>query len=189
MQAVDRVINAETKEEEGIASQLFDNTDFGYYKVTIERPKRLKAQFTAERIAELRFDKTLREPMAWAFETFGERVYTEIAKLEKEIFDWCEKNELNLNAKQGKALVSEALWDKQLGLLNIATDLMQVIGNDECSDFNVLREIVDEALKAKETKLSASEKNAILNAVSWYDATAEKVVKPAQNPGSKSKRN
>jgi len=177
MQAVDRVINAETKEEEGIASQLFDNTDFGYYKVTIERPKRLKAQFTAERIAELRFDKTLREPMAWAFETFGERVYTEIAKLEKEIFDWCEKNELNLNAKQGKALVSEALWDKQLGLLNIATDLMQVIGNDECSDFNVLREIVDEALKAKETKLSASEKNAILNAVSWYDATAEKVVK------------
>jgi type I restriction enzyme M protein len=177
MQAVDRVINAETKEEEGIASQLFDNTDFGYYKVTIERPKRLKAQFTAERIAELRFDKSLREPMVWAYETFGERVYTEIAKLEKEIFDWCEKNELNLNAKQGKALVSEALWEKQLGLLNISTDLMQVIGNDECSDFNVLREIVDEALKAKKTKLSASEKNAILNAVSWYDSTAEKVVK------------
>ncbi len=45
--------------EEGIAAQVFDNNDFGYYKVTIERPKRLKAQFTPERIAELRFDKTL----------------------------------------------------------------------------------------------------------------------------------
>ncbi|HPQ35999.1 MAG TPA: class I SAM-dependent DNA methyltransferase, partial [Tenuifilaceae bacterium] len=43
--------------DEGIASQIFDNADFGYYKVTIERPKRLKAQFTEERIAELRYDK------------------------------------------------------------------------------------------------------------------------------------
>ena len=177
MQSVDRVINAETKEEEGIASQLFDNTDFGYYKVTIERPKRLKVQFTEERIAELRFDKSLREPMAWAFETFGEKVYTDIAKIEKEIVEWCEKNELNLNAKQSKALVSEALWEKQLGLLNIATELMQKIGNEECSDFNVLKETVDEVLKAKKIKLSASEKSTILNAVSWYDPEAEKVVK------------
>jgi type I restriction enzyme M protein len=33
----------------------------------------------------LRFDKTLREPMVWAYETFGEKVYTELAKHEKEI--------------------------------------------------------------------------------------------------------
>lgn len=177
MKAVNRVINTETKEEEGIASQLFDNTDFGYYKVTIERPKRLKAQFTEERIAELRFDKSLREAMVGAYETFGEMVYTDIAKIEKDIIEWCEKNELNLNAKQSKALVSEALWEKQLGLLNIATDLMQVIGNEECSDFNVLKETVDEVLKAKKIKLSASEKSTILNAVSWYDPEAEKVFK------------
>jgi type I restriction enzyme M protein len=177
MQAIDRVINAETKEEEGIASQLFDNTDFGYYKVTIERPKRLKAQFTSERIAELRYDKTLREPMVWAYQTFGERVYTDIAKLEKEITEWCEKNELNLNAKQSKTLVTGALWEKHLGLLNMATDLMQVIGNEEYSDFNMFKEIVDEALKAQKVKLAASEKNTILNAVSWYDAESEKVVK------------
>ncbi len=177
MQAVERVIHPETKEEQGIAAKLFDNTDFGYYKVTIERPKRLKAQFTAERIAELRFDKTLREPMVWAYETFGEKVYTDLTKHEKEIADWCEKNELNLNAKQSKTLVSEALWTKQLELLNTATELMQAIGTDEYIDFNAFKEKVDEVLKDKKAKLSASEKNAILNAVSWYDATAEKVVK------------
>jgi type I restriction enzyme M protein len=177
MHAVDRVINPETKEETGIASKLFDNTDFGYYKVTIERPKRLKAQFTAERIAELRFDKTLREPMVWAYETFGEKVYTDIAKYEKEITEWCEKNELNLNAKQSKTLVSEALWTKQLELLNTATALMKAIGNAEYNDFNVFKEKVEEVLKAKKVKLSSSEKNAILNAISWYDATAEKVIK------------
>lgn len=177
MQAVERVIHPETKEELGIAAKVFDNTDFGYYKVTIERPKRLKAQFTAERIAELRFDKTLREPMAWAYETFGEKVYTDLTKHEKEIADWCEKNELNLNAKQSKTLVSEALWTKQLELLNTATELMQAIGTEEYSNFNEFIEKVDEVLKNKKAKLSASEKNAILNAVSWYDATAEKVVK------------
>ena len=177
MQAVDRVIQPETNEEQGIAAKLFDNTAFGYYKVTIERPKRLKAQFTTERIAELRFDKSLREPMVWAYETFGEKVYCEIAKHEKEITEWCEKNELNLNAKQSKTLVSEALWTKQLELLNTATELMQAIGNDEYNDFNVFKEKVDEALKARKVKLSASEKNSILNAVSWYDAAAEKVIK------------
>ena len=149
MQAVDRVIQPETNEEQGIAAQLFDNTDFGYYKVTIERPKRLKAQLTTERIAELRFDKSLREPMVWAYETFGEKVYCEIAKHEKEITEWCEKNELNLNAKQSKTLVSEALWTKQLELLNTATELMQAIGNDEYNDFNVFKEKVDEVLKAR----------------------------------------
>jgi type I restriction enzyme M protein len=177
MQAVDRVIQPETNEEQGIAAKLFDNTDFGYYKVTIERPKRLKAQFTTERIAELRFDKTLREPMVWAYETFGEKVYADIAKHEKEIAEWCEKNELNLNAKQSKIVAGEALWKKQLDLLNTATELMQTIGNDEYSDFNLFKEKVDEALKARKVKLSASEKNSILNAVSWYDAAAEKVIK------------
>jgi type I restriction enzyme M protein len=177
MQAVDRDLNAETKEEKGIAAQIFDNEDFGYYKVTIERPKRLKSQFTNDRIAELRFDKTLREPMVWAYETFGEEVYTDIAKHEKEIIEWCEKNELNLNAKQTKTLTNEVLWKKQLDLLNYATKLMQAIGSDEYSDFNLFKEKVDEALKAKKTKLSSSEKNAILNAVSWYDVDAKKVLK------------
>ena len=177
MQAVDRLINLETKEEQGIAAQLFDNSDFGYYKVTIERPKRLKAQFTQERIAELRFDKSLKEPMVWAHETLGEKVYTDITNHEKTIIDWCEKNELNLNAKQSKALVSEGLWAKQLELLNTATILMDAIGSEEFNDFNIFKEKVDEALKSNKIKLSASEKNSILNAVSWYDPTAEKVIK------------
>ncbi|ABG60183.1 type I restriction-modification system subunit M [Cytophaga hutchinsonii] len=173
MQAVDRKVD----DEQGISSKVFDNTDFGYYKVTIERPKRLKAQFTAERIEELRFDKTLREPMAWAYETYREKVYTEIAKHEKAIIEWCEKNELNLNAKQTKTLVTQATWQKQLDLVTLAMDLMKKIGSKEFNDFNLFKERVDEALAAKKLKLSSSEKNAILNAVSWYDADAEKVVK------------
>ena len=171
MQAIER------KGDEGIASQVFDNADFGYYKVTIERPKRLKAQFTPERIADLRFDKGLREPMQWAWEKFGEEIYTNLTKHAKYITEWAEKNELNLNAKQSKSLINPDLWEKQLNLLNTATQLMKKIGKDEYSDFNLFSEKVDDALKALKVKLSASEKNAILNAVSWYDPDAEKVIK------------
>lgn len=177
MQKVERKINTDTKDEEGIASQLFDNTDFGYYKVTIERPKRLKAKFTKERIAELRFDKNLRAPMVWAYSEFGDKIYSELKKYEKRILEWCEKNELNLNSKQAKVLTSSAIWQKQLQLMNIAFDLMNEIGTNEFNDFNIFSDQVDQILKIEKTKLSSSEKNAILNAVSWYDASAEKVIK------------
>jgi type I restriction enzyme M protein len=163
--------------EEGIASKLFDNSDFGYYKVSIERPKRLKAQFTKEKIADLRFDKNLREAMEWAFENFGEKLYSDLKAHEKYILDWCDKNELNLNAKQSKALTSSATWQKGLDLMNTANILMDEIGTAEYADFNQFNVLVNKALKQKDVKLSASEKNAILNAISWYHEDAEKVEK------------
>lgn len=163
--------------DDGIASKVFENSDFGYHKITIERPKRLKAQFTEERIEELRYDKTLKEAMMYAYETYGENVYSAIAKHEKELTDWTEKQELNLNAKQLKALCNETLWKKQLFLLDNAQLLLKHVGNTLYTDFNAFKDKVDEVIKAKKLKFSASEKNAILNAVSWYDAEAEKVIK------------
>lgn len=160
-----------------IASRVFDNREFGYYKVVVERPKRLKAQFTPERIAALRFDRTLREPMQWAFAEYGVDIYDNLAKYEKDILDWCEKQDMNLNAKQSKALTSRQTWQKQLELLEIANELLQAVGTDEYDDFNVFSSIVDRAVKSGGRKLSASEKNQILNAVSWYDAEAQKVIK------------
>ena len=168
---------AEREGEEGIASQVFDNSDFGYYKVTIERPSRLKAQFIPERIAELRFDSRLREPMAWMWDTFGEKVYTELAGLKKQVEEWCDQQELNLSKKQLKALMDLKKWKERRELLQTATQLMKAIGQDEHNDFNRLADEVDRELKALGARLSASEKKTILQAVSWYDETAEKVVR------------
>lgn len=179
-------LEAKTKQgDEGIVSKIFDNADFGYYKVTIERPKRLKAQFTLERIAALRYDKSLLEPMQWAYETFGEDIYTNIEKHEKAILEYCEKQELNLNAKQSKSLVSAALWQKQIDILEAATQLMQAIGTDEYNDFNIFKKRCRDVASGKDVvsgrevacNVSTSEMNAILNAVSWYDADAEIVIK------------
>jgi type I restriction enzyme M protein len=170
----------ERQGEDGLAAQVFDNRDFGYYKVTIDRPARLKAQFTAERIADLRYDKYLTEPMQWAYETYGDQVYTDLKSIAKELLDWCEKNDLNLNAKKRKALTAAATWKKQKRLLDTATRLLQSLGTAEYRDFNAFTKEVDKALKDNKTKLSAAEKKAILQAVSWYDETAEKVIKKTQ---------
>jgi len=171
---------------DGIAAQVFDNRDFGYHKVSIERPDRRKAQFSAERIETLRFDKALREPMQWIYQQWGEAVYQDatLATHEKAILAWCEEQGLELNTKQRKKLLSLETWAKQSLLVTVANYLMQAIGSDEYDDFNLFSKMVDKVLKQlnKEAgiKLGASERNQVLNAVSWYDENAAKVVRKVE---------
>lgn len=160
-----------------ISSKIFDNSDFGYYKVNIERPKRLKAQFRDELIETLRFDKTLEEPMRWCLQEFGDECYIDISKHKKAIEEYLDKEDISLNAKQKKALASKDTWAKHKMLLETAYMLKEKIGTDEYNDFNIFKEDVEKVLKDEKTKLSATEKNTILNAVSWYDENAAKVIK------------
>jgi type I restriction enzyme M protein len=166
--------------EDGLAAKVFNNTDFGYYKVSIERPARLKAQFSEERIADLRFDKSLKEAMQWGYETYGDKVYTDIKLLEKEIIEWAEKNGLDLSAKKRKELTAKETWHKQLRLFETAQALMKAMDTKEHNDFNAFANRVDKALKELKIKLSAGELNQILSAVSWYHEDAEKVIKKTE---------
>lgn len=164
----------------GMAVQIFDNRDFGYYKVTIDRPDRRCAQFSAERLAPLRFDKALRESMAHIYETHGDAVYTDILQSERQnILKWCEDNDITLNAKNRSKLLDVKYWQKLRDLHDAGHRLMRVMGTDESTDFNRFKTDVDAATKAQKISLSAPEKKAILNAVSWYDADAAKVIKKA----------
>ena len=167
----------EREDKEGLAAKVFNNNDFGYYKVVIERPERLKAQFTPERIAPLRYDRQLIEPMQWAYSTYGNEVYTNLSSLEEEITEWTERNDLNLNARQRKALMSPATWEKQKTILEAAHLLMEKIGTDVHSDFNQFSQLVDDTLKEAKVRLTAAEKKQILSAISWYDESAAKVIK------------
>lgn len=167
----------EKDDEQKLASKVFQSSDFGYYKVNIERPKRLKSQLRDDLIETLRYDKSLIEPITWAYEYFGAVVYEEISCLAQEILEWCEKEDINLNAKQKKSLVSGELWKKHEKYLSVANILKEKIGLDEYDDFNIFKTKVDAVLKEEKIKLSAGEKNQILNAISWYDESAVKVVK------------
>ncbi|MDP1371845.1 class I SAM-dependent DNA methyltransferase [Acinetobacter lwoffii] len=177
-QDVERQLDAKN-DPIGIASKVFDNQDFGYYKVSIERPDRRRAQFSAERLQGLRFDKSLSEPMEYMYSTYGDDIYTE-AKLDavkKDVLAWCEDQEISLNNKAQAKLFDVKHWNALKTALDNALSIMQQVGTDEFSDFNLFKKKVDEAIKTLKIKLSNSEKNNILNAVSWYDENAEKVVK------------
>ncbi|MBZ7692207.1 SAM-dependent DNA methyltransferase [Klebsiella oxytoca] len=172
----------------GVASKIFSNDDFGYYKVTIERPDRRKARFSQDAISPLRFDKQFSDIMKHLYVEYGDDVYKNtgfgsdqkksfLKSIEKEIFAWCEENEIGLNAKARTKLLDVKHWLALKGILETAQQLMSDIGDDEFDDFNKFMNLVDKSLKASGVKLSTSEKNAILNAVSWYDESAKKVVK------------
>ena len=167
----------EKDDEQKLASKVFDNSDFGYYKVNIERPKRLKSQLRDDLIETLRYDKALLDPMNWAYEYFGGVVYEDVDTLAEEILAWCEKEEINLKAKQKKSLISQDLWKKHEMYLSVAKTLQEQIGTEIYDDFNSFKVKVDAVLKKEKIKLSAGEKNQILNAISWYDESAVKVVK------------
>lgn len=89
----------------GIASKVFNNEDFGYHKVMVERPDRRKAQFSRDRLNALRFDKSLNEVMEHCFAEYGEQVYQDgfLTEHSKQILEWCEKNEISLNNKAKEA--------------------------------------------------------------------------------------
>jgi type I restriction enzyme M protein len=158
-------------------SKIFDNSDFGYYKVTVERPSRKAAQFTPERIATLRFVPALAEVMEWAYEKWGEEIYTKLADHRKVIEAHLEKEEINLTAKNSKILLNPQTWESQRSLMGVAQQLMEAIGQELFMDFNIFTEKVDTCIKTAKIQLSASEKNQILNTVSWSDKKAERVIK------------
>jgi type I restriction enzyme M protein len=176
-QPVERQLDA-NGDPTGIAVQIFDNTDFGYHKVTVERPDRRRAQLSAERLERLRFDKSLRETMEHLWAEHGDKVYEAgfLKSQAKAIQVWCEEQEIALNAKQRAKLVDTGLWLRQRELIGVGHQLMQAVGTEETADFNTFREHVGKVLKARKIKLTAAEKNAILNAVSWYADDAEKVI-------------
>ena len=158
-------------------SKVFNNRDFGYYKVTVARPLRLAAQFSPERIATLRFTPGMQDIMEWVYGKYGDEVYTGLKAHTEAIEAHLEREEIALSPKNRKELLSEATWREQRNIMQSAQALAEKIGTGEFRDFNRLEGVIDDALKALGLKLAASARKQILNAVSWRDERAEKVVK------------
>lgn len=145
-----------------ISSKIFDNSDFGYYKVQIERPKRLKSQLRDDLIASLRYDKTLQEAMIWCENEYKEECSNDLSKHKKAIEEYLDKNDIELNTKQLKLLLSKELWEKHKLLVNTANFLKDKIGIALFDDFNIFKELVEKTLKEHKLNLNASQKNTIL---------------------------
>ena len=65
-------------------SKVFDTIDFGYRKITVERPLRLNFQASPERIARLKEEKTFRNLAAGAKRASPKKNASEKAEEEEE---------------------------------------------------------------------------------------------------------
>ena len=147
--------------------------------MNIERPDRHHAQFTAESIANLRFDNSLSDAMNTLYEQHGDEVYQTgfYTKHKDALKKWSESEELGLSSAQRKKILDIETWENQLTIMIHAKTLREALGDDLYTDFNLFTKKVENVLKTHEIKLKLNERKQIFDAVSWYDETGEKVIK------------
>ena len=164
-------------------SKIFDNVDFGYRKITVERPLRVSAQFTSEAVDSLRFHDRMREEMEWVFDRFGEDVYQDLSQHMEKILKHFEKQEIKLKPRVKKELLDPEFWRAQKSLMEVARELHLHLGDEIFHDFNQFKKTFDQSLKKLGIKLAATEKKQILNAITWKDEGAKPVIKKKEKDG------
>jgi type I restriction enzyme M protein len=182
--------NPKTEAPKTFASKIFASHEFGYRRITIERPLRESYQFSDERIAELRFAaKPLNAPMKWVYEQFGAG-WSDNADCEKygmlndvtiEIRAYVKSHFSELKEKQIKDLLDSKVWLAQKQIILKAKQLQQAdpkgMGTAQCDDMNTYEAALKVACKAQSISLDTKEKKQITTAVSWKNPDAEKVIK------------
>lgn len=180
-----------TESTKTFSSKIFNSFEFGYRRVTIERPLRLSAQVSDERIATLRFAaKPFNAVMQKLYDDYGSTWtadnYGQLDEYEAEIRALIKAEFNELKEKDIKTVLEPKLWLEQRALLNKAKALQTKIGTAQFDDFNAFDDVLKQALKDANIKLETKEKKQFIDAITWKSANAEpvvnKVVKGAENP-------
>jgi len=178
--------NQKSEAPKTFSSKIFHNHEFGYRRITIERPLRESWQFSDERIAELRFaNKPLNEPMKWIYKEFGNewtddpkcKKYGVLTEHKEIIRKYIKTHFSELKEAKIKELLNRKTWQNQKQILLKARQLQQAIGTKQCDDMNTYDDAIKAACDKQGIKLDTNEKKQITNAVSWKNPNAEKVIK------------
>lgn len=173
------------------SSKIFNSYEFGYRRVTIERPLRLSAQVNDERIATLRFaPKPFNAVMQKLYDDYGNTwaadSYGELSEYEAEIRALIKAEFSELKEKDIKTVLEPKLWLEQRTLLTKAQALQAKIGTAQSDDFNAFDDVLKQACKYANVKLESKEKKQFIDAITWKNADAEpvvnKIIKGAENP-------
>ncbi|WP_417878398.1 type I restriction-modification system subunit M [Vibrio sp.] len=179
---------AKTETTKTFASKIFSTTDFGYRRLTIERPLRLSAKVTDEAIATLRFTpKPFNAPMERLYEEFSAQWqddnYGDFSAIEAEARVIIKAEFAELKEKQIKDLLDSKLWLAQRTLMEKAQQLQialgaQAGGKTEAShDFNQFQTTLKAAIKTADVKLDTKENKQFIDAITTKNPDAEPVIK------------
>ncbi len=169
-------------EKKTFGAKIFRSHEFGYRRLTIERPLRLSACMADERIAGLRFDPgALNAAMARVYELYGQgwtaKNYGDLGDVTAEVRALVKADFADLKEKQIKDLLDPKTWRAQKDLLDKAIALQKVLGKKQCDDYQVFEASLETALQKAPVKWEAKEKKQLLEAVTWTNPDAEPVIK------------
>ena len=173
------------QEDEKITSKIFDNDDFRYYSITIDRPLRLRCQFNALKIDELLYDKGEQELSRWLYQTYGERVFTGLDSEIPAIKEYLNDEDIKMTDKKLAKLISVKEWQARRDLKDAAQRLMHEVGTEVFMDYNLFAENISKAAKYIGLSASAAQLKTIARAMSETDPEAKPVIKKLHKSGSK----
>ncbi|MEN0037599.1 MAG: class I SAM-dependent DNA methyltransferase [Cellvibrio sp.] len=178
--------NAKVEAPKTFASKIFENHEFGYRRITIERPLCLSAQFSDKAIANLRFATGAFKPvMEWIYEHVGEEwtdeTYGQLATHEESIRAKIKKDFTDLKEKQIKDVLDADLWLSQKKLMEKAQQLRACFstegGDAEYHDFNLFEPLLAQTQKTLGIKLDTKEQKQLLDEITWKNPEAEPIIK------------
>jgi type I restriction enzyme M protein len=182
--------NPKTEAAKTFAAKIFRTHEFGYRRISIERPLRISYQFSDERIASIRFESgPLNSVMQWAYAEYAAAngaawtdnescfYYGDLSSHQDAIRRYIKLHFSDLKEKQIKDLLDRDTWRNQLAILLKARQLQAAIGNAQFDDMNVFDDVLAKAAKKQGIKLDAKDKKAIESATSWKNPEAQKVIK------------
>lgn len=168
-----------------MGSKIFDDDDFRYYNVTIERPLRLRCQFNSLKIDEMLYDSSDIEVSKWLYNTYKDRVFSGLDSEIPAIKEYLNDQEIKITDKKLNKLISAKAWKDRQRLMNAAKVLMKDIGTDVYMDYNLFSAKVNAAAKELKLETSAAELKTICRAMSVTDSKATPVVKKEHKVNSK----
>lgn len=179
-QITDVYLNFEETEQ----SKIFKNEDFGYQKITVDRPLRLSCQFTQEKVDALRFHANLIDAMEFIYGKYGDEVYTNVLRNKEAILKYWEANEIKVSPANKNKLFDTKFWLAQKEVMLAAQELLNHFGDTEEHDFNKYKIKLDKAIKKLNLKLDNAAKKQIINAIRWKKEDAEPIVKKKEKDGT-----
>jgi len=180
-------------------SKIFKNNAFGYWKIVVERPLRLKSQITVKAIDSLKYASGDEEIRAQLVDEFGDALFEKFKsiekKLQKRLSDWGSDDENDgddeaegsakkgLSEKRIKKLMDAKTWARDALLIGTAEYLKKTLGGDVFPNYNVFYHSVESALEKADRKLSGPDLKTMLAAFSTRDEAAPPVIAKIHKSG------
>lgn len=171
-------------------SKIFSNEEFGYWKITVERPLRLCSQITKERLEALRFASGEAQARELIYDKFGDNLFTNFTDIVPQM-----RNLLELWARTAdpeedgtdtgvpilkdtarRKVLNAKTWERDGRLVKVGMALLDEIGEKVFDDYNEFERQAGIAMVRLGLKLGAADRKVLLRAMSWRDETAKPVI-------------